>query len=126
MTRLIVARVERVGMWKCAGVMRLPTVLLASPVDTRKALGTPSPRTAWSVIQERTARHLARCRPLSAQTVHAAPEAPSVPVVQAESIPNREPGCCEQLLEYIGWRSEAGATKLNRISVNGNLDITVR
>ena len=62
----------------------------------------------------------------AAQTVHAAPEAPSVPVVQAESIPNREPGCCEQLLEYIGWRSEAGATKLNRISVNGNLDITVR
>ena len=62
----------------------------------------------------------------AAQTVHATPEAPSVPVVQAESIPNREPGCCEQLLEYIGWRSEAGATKLNRISVNGNLDITVR
>ena len=62
----------------------------------------------------------------AAQTAHAAPEAPSVPVVQAESIPNREPGCCEQLLEYISWRSEAGATKLNRISVNGNLDITVR
>ena len=62
----------------------------------------------------------------AAQTAHAAPEAPSVRVVQAESIPNREPGCCEQLLEYIGWRSEAGATKLNRISVNGNLDITVR
>ena len=28
-----------------------------------------------------------------------------VPVVQAESVPNRELGCCRQLLEYVGYGS---------------------
>ena len=31
-----------------------------------------------------------------------------VPVVQAESVPDREPGCCRQLLEYIGYASYDG------------------
>ena len=57
------------------------------------------------------------------QSAPAAPEALSVPVVQAESVPNREPGCCEQLLEYIGWRTESGANRLSGFSVDASLNI---
>ena len=68
----------------------------------------------------------ARLKRSATQIAHAAPEASSVPVVQAESVPAREPGCCEQLLEYIGWRTEAGSIKLNGISVNANLNIKLQ
>ena len=47
-----------------------------------------------------------------------------VPVVQAESVPNREPGCCRQLLEYIGYGS-AGNT-LSGFTVDANASFRVK
>ena len=57
----------------------------------------------------------------AAQSSPAAPEAQQVPVVQAESVPDREPSCCKQLLEYIGCGGGPRANRLSGFSVDASV-----
>ena len=57
----------------------------------------------------------------AAQSSPAAPEAQPVPVVQAESVPDRDPSCCKQLLEYIGCGGDTRANRLSGFSVNASV-----
>ena len=47
-----------------------------------------------------------------------------VPVVQAESVPNREPSCCKRLLEYIGYGTAENPPR--SFSVNANASFSIK
>ena len=47
-----------------------------------------------------------------------------VPVVQAESVPNREPGCCKRLFEYIGYGNAENPPR--SFSVNANASFSIK
>ena len=47
-----------------------------------------------------------------------------VPVVQAESVPNREPSCCKRLLEYIGYGNAENPPR--SFSVNANASFSIK
>ena len=47
-----------------------------------------------------------------------------VPVVQAESVPNREPSCCKRLLEYIGYGNAENPHR--SFSVNANASFSIK
>ena len=92
--------------------------------DRRRRTAALLSRSIKEAAQAPDGATLAERRWSATQSAHAAPEALSVPVVQAESVPDREPGFCKQLLEYIGWGTEAGANRLSGFSVNASLNIT--
>ena len=46
------------------------------------------------------------------------------PVVQAESVPNREPSCCKRLLEYIGYGNAENPPR--SFSVNANASFSIK
>ena len=46
-----------------------------------------------------------------------------VPVVQAESVPNREPGCCKRLLEYIGYGNAENPPRSFSVNANASFNI---
>ena len=46
-----------------------------------------------------------------------------VPVVQAESVPDREPGCCRQLLEYIGYGSAENSPSGFSVDANASFKL---
>ena len=57
-----------------------------------------------------------------AQSSPVAPEAKPVPVVQAERVPDQEPGCIKQLLEYLGCGSEGASAQF---SVDASFKINI-
>ena len=61
----------------------------------------------------------------AAQSSPAAPEAQPVLVVQAESVPDREPSSCKQLLEYIGCGGGPRANRLSGFSVDASVKFTL-
>ena len=50
-------------------------------------------------------------------------EAKPAPVVQAERVPDREPGCCRQLLEYIGYGSAGNTPSGFTVDANASFRI---